>query len=163
MLCKLFNIKIEKIRMTDPEFWQLIALIDVSALDNSREDEAIESLEAALSSKPESELFAFEEILSQKLYCIDGEEFANNAGDSRGSADGFLYARCYVVAKGQEFFEAVKSDPNRMPKSIGQWCEGLLYPHRVAWAGQTGNDQGSWPYEATVSYETGSNQYLWPN
>ena len=36
--------------MTDPEFWQLIALIDVSALDNSREDEAIESLEAAYKS-----------------------------------------------------------------------------------------------------------------
>lgn len=157
------NIEIKKTRMTDPEFWQLIALIDVSALDDNREDQAIEPLEAALSSKAESELFAFEEVLSQKLYSIDGEEFGNNAGDSGGSDDGFLYARCYVVARGREFFEAVKSNPKRMPKSIDQWCEDLLYPHRIAWARQTGNDQGAWPYEATVSYETGSNQDLWPN
>jgi len=149
--------------MTDPEFWHLIALIDVPALDDSREDEAIEPLEAALSLKAESELFAFEEVLSKKLHSIDGEEFADNAGDSGGSDDGFLYARCYVVAKGREFYEAVKADPRRMPKSIEQWCEALLYPHRAAWADQTGNDQGAWPYEATVSYESGSNEDLWPD
>lgn len=147
--------------MTDPKFWQLITLIDVSALDHNREDEAIEPLEAALGLKAESELFAFEEVLSQKLYSIDGEEFADNAGDSGGSDDGFLYARCYVVAKGREFYEAVKSDPRRMPKSIEQWCEALLYSHRAAWAEQTGNDQSAWPYEATVSYESGSNADLW--
>ena len=148
--------------MTDLEFWQLIALIDVSALDDSREDEAVEPLQAALSMKSESELFAFEEALSQKLYCIDGEEFADNAGESGGSGDGFLYARCYVVAKGREFYEAVKSDPKRMPKSIEQWCEPLLYPHRTAWTDQTGNDESAWPFEATVSYESGSNADLWP-
>jgi len=149
--------------MTDPEFWQLIALIDVSALDDNREDEAIEPLKAALRPKAESELFAFEEVLSQKLYSIDGQEFADNAGDSGNSDDGFLYARCYVVARGRDFYEAVKSDPHYMPKSIDQWCEDLLYPHLVAWAEQTGNDQEAFPYEATVSYETGSNHDLWPD
>jgi hypothetical protein len=147
--------------MTDIEFWQLIALIDVSALDDGYEDEAVELLRAALSTKSEQELFAFEEALSQKLYAIDGEEFADSAGDSCGSDDGFLYARCYVVAKGRDFYEAVKADPTRMPKSIEQWCEALLYPHREAWADHTGNDQSEWPFEPTVSYETGSNAELW--
>jgi hypothetical protein len=162
MLRRPLHIEIREMRMTDLEFWQLIALIDLSALDYSREDEAVEPLQAALSSKSESELFAFEEALSQKLYCIDGEEFAYNAGESAGSGDGFLYARCYVVAKGREFYEAVKSDPKRMPKSIEQWCEPLLYAHRTAWTDQTGNDESAWPFEATVSYESGSNADLWP-
>jgi hypothetical protein len=131
--------------MTDLEFWKLIAQINVSVLEEGREDEAIEPLQAALNMKSESELFRFEEALSQKLYAIDGERFAQNAGDSGGSDDGFLYARCFVVAKGREFYEAVKSDPTRMPKSIEQWCEPLLYPHRAAWADQTGNDHPSGP------------------
>jgi len=101
--------------MTDHEFWQLIALIDVTALDDGDEDEAIAPLEVRLSMKSEAELFAFEEALSQKLYAIDGEQFADQAGESAGSDDGFLYARCYVVAKGRAFYEAVKSDPSRMP------------------------------------------------
>jgi len=148
--------------MTDSEFWELIALIDVAALEDGREDEAVEPLQSALNVKSESELFGFEEALSQKLYAIDGEGFADNAGDSGGSDDGFLYARCFVVAKGHEFYEAVKSDSMRMPKSIEEWCESLLYPHRAAWADLTGKDQSEWPFEATVSYESGSNAELWP-
>ena len=147
--------------MTELEFWQLIAHIDVTALESCREDEAIEPLRAALSMKSEAQLFAFEEALSQKLYAIDGEEFADHAGDSGGSDDGFLYARCYVVAKGRAFYDAVKSDPTCMPQSIEQWCEPLLYPHRAAWAAQTGNYQSEWPFVATVSYESGSNTELW--
>ena len=147
--------------MTDPEFWQLIAAIDVAALDDGLEDEAVEPLREALDGKTESELFEFEELLSRKLYAIDGEAFADQAGDSRGSDDGFLYARCYVVAKGQAFYESVLSDPTRMPKTIEQWCESLLYPHREAWADLTGNDESDWPFRASVSYESGSNRGLW--
>ena len=146
--------------MTDHEFWQLIALIDVTALDDGDEDEAIAPLGARLGMKSEAELFAFEEALSEKLYAIDGERFADQAGESAGSDVGCLSARCYVVAKGRGFYDAVKSDPSRMPKSIEQWCETLLYPHRKAWAQQTGGDPSDWPFVATVSYESGSNRAL---
>ena len=149
-------------QMTDFEFWELIALIDVLALDDAREEEAVHPLHAALRLESESQLFAFEETLSRKLHSIDGEEFAKNAGDSGSSDDGFLYARCYVVAKGRDFYEAVKSDPTRMPNSIDQWCEALLYPHRAAWAERTANEQSAWPFEASVSDESGSNPDLWP-
>jgi len=147
--------------MTESEFWQLIATIDTSALDDGREDDAIEPLRTALGSRSATELFAFEEALSQTLHAIDGKAFADNAGDSGGSDDAFLYARCHVVAKGRAFFEAVRSDPTLMPKSIEQWCEPLLYPHRQAWATLTGKDQFEWPFTASVSYETGSNSSLW--
>ena len=147
--------------MNESEFWMLISLVDVASLDAGDEDAAIDPLLQALIGKSESELFAFEEQLSRQLYAIDGQVYANNAGESGGSDDGFLYARCYVVAKGQEFYEAVKSDPTKMPKSINQWCESLLYPHRDAWAKLMKNSPSEWPFTASVSYESGSNPMLW--
>jgi Protein of unknown function (DUF4240) len=147
--------------VTEFQFWKLIASIDVNALDNGCEDDAIEPLQAALELKSDQELFAFEEILSQKLYDIDGEAYADNAEEGGSSDDAFLYARCYVVAKGAEFYEMVKADPTRMPKTIEQWCEPLLYPHRTVWAARNGTDESAWPFEATVSYETASNEALW--
>jgi hypothetical protein len=147
--------------MNEIEFWNLISLIDVAALDDGDEDAAIEPLEQALMGKSENELFEFEERLSQQLYAIDGLVFADNGGESGGSDDGFLYARCYVVAKGQAFYSAVKADPTKMPKSSDQWCETLLSPHRNAWAALTGGDPDDWPFSASVSYETASNPMLW--
>ncbi len=147
--------------MHETEFWRLIELIDVEALDGGDEDGAIQPLHQALLEKSEEELFAFEEALASRLYAIDGEVFADNAGDSGGSDDGFLYARCYVVAKGRSFFEAVKADPTLMPKSIEQWCESLLYPHREAWGHITERDASEWPYSSSISYESGSNSELW--
>jgi hypothetical protein len=147
--------------MHETNFWKLIGLIDVDALDNGNEDRAIHPLHEALVKKSEEDLFAFEEQLALHLYAIDGEVYADNAGDSGGSDDGFLYARCYVVAKGREFFEGVKSDPTLMPKSIEQWCERLLYAHREAWAQVTQRDSSKWPFFSAVSYESGSNSDLW--
>lgn len=147
--------------MNTAEFWQLIAKIDVTALDVGDEDAAVQPLQEALSTKSEAELAAYEEELSQKLYAIDGEAYADNAGDSGRSDDGFLYARCYVVAKGRKFYESVLATPTMMPKSIDQWCEALLYPHRKVWAAATGRDESEWPFDTSVSYESGSNESLW--
>lgn len=147
--------------VNEAEFWKLIELIDVAALDDGNEDGAIRPLYEALVEKSEEEIFAFEEQLALQLYAIDGEVYADNAGDSGDSDDGFLYVRCYVVAKGREFFEVVKGDPIRMPKSIEQWCETLLYPHREAWAHRTGRDSSEWLFCSSVSYESGSNSDLW--
>jgi hypothetical protein len=147
--------------MNDLEFWQLIEKIDGRALHSGREDEAIAPLLDALADLQEPELFAYEEALSRQLYALDGERYASQAGDSRGSDDGFLYARCYVVGCGRTYFEAVLADPAKMPTSLGQWFEPLLYAHREAWSELTGRDQSEWPYLSTVSYETGSNKNQW--
>ena len=147
--------------MNTAEFWQFIAKIDVDALDGGDENAAVRPLQEALSTKNEAELAAFEEELAQKLYAIDGKAYADNAGDTADSDDGFLYARCYVVAKGKNFYEAVLATPTKMPKSIDQWCEALLYPHRSAWATATGRDESEWPFDTSVSYESGSNERLW--
>jgi hypothetical protein len=148
--------------MNETEFWKLIAEIDTEALDQGDEEAAVWPLQQALSGKSEEELFAFEEILAQKLYALDGAIYAKNAGESGSSDDSFLYARLYVVAKGKSYHETVFSQPQNMPKSMDQWCESLLYTHREAWAEMTGQDASEWPFFPSVSYESGSNNELWP-
>jgi hypothetical protein len=147
--------------MNDAEFWNLIGCIDTTSLDSGQEKAAVDPLQTALAEKSETELVSFSEALAQKLFAIDGEAYAKNAGDSGLSADGFLYARPYVIAKGRDYYEAVRSQPEAMPKSIKQWCEALLYAHKYAWNDLTGRPASDWPYSPSVSYETGSNKELW--
>ena len=147
--------------MNSNEFWKLIALVDLDALENGDEDEALASLSSAMAAMDVSRIEAFQEQLSQVLFAIDGESYADNAGDSGTSDDCFLYARCYVVARGEDYYSRVKAKPEEMPKSIEQWCESLLYVAQNAWATKTGSNPSEWIFDATVSYESGSNESLW--
>ncbi len=147
--------------MDRPSFWKFISKIDCSALRDGDEERAVEPLIEALSGQDEQELRSFEDHLAQVLYDVDGEVYANEAGESGQSGDGFLYVRCFAVACGQKHYEAVKSDPAKMSKSIDDWCESLLYAASCAWAQATGNDEEEWDHLSPVSYETGSNKSLW--
>ncbi|WP_161961565.1 MULTISPECIES: DUF4240 domain-containing protein [Xanthomonas] len=147
--------------MENSQFWQLMKLIDRVALKDGDEDRALASLTSALTAMEVTSIEAFHEHLSQHLFAIDGEKYAENAGDSGQSDDGFLYARCYVVACGEEYYSRVKRTPAEMQRSADQWCESLLYVAPNAWAAGSGRDPSDWPFEATVSYESGSNPDLW--
>lgn len=147
--------------MTREDFWTHIEQIDRDALNDGDEDAAIAPLEGRLSKLSPAELEDFEDHLSQCLFAIDGRAYAKESGESGGSDDAFLYARCFVVAQGRQHYDAVLKDPSRMPKTLDGWCEALLYPHRRAWANTTGIDESEWSYDASVSYETGSNEQLW--
>lgn len=147
--------------MDQSDFWRLIAKIDRAALRDGDDDEAVEPLIEALAGQSESEIREFENILAQCLYDIDGRVYADEAGESGESGDGFLYARCYVVAKGRKHYESVKAAPSKMPKSLDEWCESLLYAAQHAWSIATGNGEETWDYHAPVSYETGSNAAQW--
>ncbi|GEP46217.1 DUF4240 domain-containing protein [Brevifollis gellanilyticus] len=149
--------------MTRDDFWTLIDSIDRKSLDAGNEDAAIEPLQKMMGSLSEPDLEAFEEHLSQCLHVLDGQVFADESGESSDSDDAFLYARCYVVAKGRAHHEAALKNPKLMPKTLDHWCESLLYAHRAAWSDLTGKDQSEWPFEASVSYESGSNENLWPH
>jgi hypothetical protein len=148
--------------MTREEFWHHIDSIDKEALREGDEDSAIAPLEEQLSSLSVAELEAFEEHLAQCLYALDGQVFADESGESGDSDDGFLYARCFVVAQGRARYEATLASPELMPKTLDGWCEALLYPHRNAWARLTGKDASEWEFDSSVSYESGSNEELWP-
>ena len=142
-------------------FWKLIENIDQDALDAGKEEAAVSPLVNALSSLTVDEIESFDENLSRVLYAIDGEEFADSAGEAGNSTDGFLYCRCYVVARGRKFYENVLKDPSAMPNKMGQWLEPLLFAAPQAWGTVTGNDPEEWNFTPSFSYETGSNKSLW--
>jgi hypothetical protein len=142
-------------------FWQLIDQIDREALDDGNEDAAVEPLIRALTAWTESEIASFEDHLAYVLYDLDGQRYADEAGPSGKSGDGFLYARCYVVAKGHDYYDSVRANPKNMPKRLEQWCESLLYVPQRSWAIVTERDENEWNRVTPVSYETGSNYLQW--
>jgi hypothetical protein len=146
--------------MTIHEFWDLIAVIDQELLNSGQEDMAVEPLIAKLSVDSEDTIDRFHEHLATVLYNLDGEQWYDEAGEN-DSGDSFLYARCFVVAKGKEFYQCVLNDPRIMPKHLEQWAEPLLYVSGQAWANITGNDELDYPRDASVSYESFSNKAQW--
>ena len=148
--------------MTREEFWHHIESIDKEALRLGDEDSAVAPLEEKLASLSVAELESFEEHLAKCLYALDGKIYADESGESGDSDDAFLYARCFAVAQGKTRYDATLSNPQMMPKTLDGWCESLLYAHRNAWARITGKDESEWNYDASVSYESGSNEELWP-
>ena len=146
--------------MTEDAFWDLVALADTDALDDGDEEGAVAPLIEALAEEPDDAVRGFEDRLSEVLYRLDGERYARAAGESGDSADGFLYARCCVVARGRAFYESVLSDSTRMPTGTDDWCESLLTVAEEAWADSRDVD---WDHVAEPSYETGSNRARWPS
>lgn len=142
-------------------FWTLIERIDRTHLETGDEDAAVAPLIAAVSALIEPEIEGFEEQLAQALYALDSRAHEASSGESSGSDDCFLYARCFVVARGRKHYEVVLDDPTRMPKTLEEWCESLLAVAQKAWATRTGGDPEAWGFTPSVSYESGSNTDKW--
>jgi len=149
--------------MDEAQFWAIIDLFDW----RTRNSEAILSPAIkALSRLSDSDIKAFHNILNLKLYTLDGQRFAEHLGSNRYvqgenkhfSVDGFLYARCCVVANGKSFYEKVLNDPTKMPKEYT--FESLLYLPAMAWKMKTGRDD--YDYFPEVWSETFSNSGGWP-
>jgi hypothetical protein len=89
--------------MDEAFFWAIIDLLDWRTRDEST---VVAPAIEALSGFPEADIFRFHDILNEKLYLLDGQRFAEQLGSNcyasgKGfSVDGFLYARCCVVANG---------------------------------------------------------------
>lgn len=149
--------------MDEEQFWAVLDLLDWKHRDS---DTVLAPAVAALSQFSKSDIAAFHDILAEKLYALDGRRFAEHlgsnrysaAGDKRFSVDGFLYARCCVVANGRDFFEKVLADPTKMPKEYT--FESLLYLPREAWKLKTGRDD--YDHHPETWYETFSNPAGWP-
>lgn len=94
---------------------------------------------------------------------MDTKAHASNIGEDSYdpksdyvSADGFLYARCVVVANGREFYRAALEDPAKMPKNLE--FESLLNLAPRAYELKTGED---FEYSTGCSYESFSNAAGW--
>ncbi|MEZ5044367.1 MAG: DUF4240 domain-containing protein [Saprospiraceae bacterium] len=146
--------------LSEDYFWEIISLLDWS---KEGDDEAVvEPAIARLASGPVRHILEFADLLSEKLYNLDGLAFAKHIGedswspDRYFSVDNFLYARSCVVANGKEIFEKVIHDPRQMPKDFT--FEELLYIPSGAYERKTGK---AYDYTPAFPIETYSNQESW--
>lgn len=146
--------------LSEERFWQLIDLLDWSKAGDN--DAVIEPVVQALAVSPVRHIYEFDDILSQKLYLLDGLAFARDIGESAWqpgkyfSVDVFLYARCCAVANGFEYYQKLLKDPALMPKDLD--FGALLRIAEEAYVRKTGR-----PYVYVPAYpvETYGNEEGW--
>lgn len=146
--------------LSENRFWELISLLDWSREGDN--DAVIEPVIKALESLSLRHIYEFEDILTQKLFLLDGVDFARQTGENAWrtdryfSVDAFLYARCCAVANGREFFHNVLQDPTLMPKDLD--FGPLLRIAEEAFVRKTGRP---YTYVPAFPVETYSNEAGW--
>jgi Protein of unknown function (DUF4240) len=147
----------------EAHFWAIVGLFDWQKQD----DEAIMKAAAeALAQFSFGDIEVFYNLLAEKLYVLDGRQFAVQLGSNRYSeqndcyfsVDDFLYSRCGVVARGKTFFDTVLQNPARMPKEFT--FESILYLPHAAHERKTG--RRDFQHVTPIWYETFSNPDGWP-
>jgi Protein of unknown function (DUF4240) len=142
--------------MNEEQFWNIISMLDWS--NEGNDDAVIEPSVQELSKMPASAILSFFDLLSEKLYLLDGRNYAENAapyGESI-SSDLFLYARCGVIANGRSFYESVLKKPSAFPQNL--FFEALLDIPERAWFRKTG---ASISHQPKYIFETGFNPNGW--
>ena len=98
--------------LSENNFWEIIDLIDWKKKSHTKQ---LEKAVTQLATLPLSSIYIFADKLSEKLYSLDtkanAEAYSKNEIDNFLSVDGFLYARCAVIAEGKEYYETVLTDP----------------------------------------------------
>jgi hypothetical protein len=149
--------------MSEEQFWAIIE----TKLDWSREGDdegVIAPAIAVLARMNVEEIEGFASILAEKLYALDTDrhareigEFAYDGPDGGFSVDWFLYTRCCALANGRCYYEAVLSDPTKMPKDME--FEALITIAPAAYEQKTGE---AFDFDTPLSFETFSNEAGWP-
>lgn len=98
--------------MTRDDFWRLIKRIRPDG-DGERR---VAPLVAALAKRTPPDVRAFADHLTTCLRDVGSESHRDSAGENQ-SDDAFLYARLYVVSRGHEYFEYVRTRPALLPKT----------------------------------------------
>ena len=148
--------------LSEEEFWKIIHLLDWK---KRKAKTIMAAATAHLSQLSEAKIKAFDDILSEKLYQLDGQQYAENTGqnayqgeDAPFSVDGFLYARCMAVAKGKTTYKNIIDEPTKMVKDAS--FEPLLSLASQAYQKKTGK---SYEHIPAYIYETFANTKGWNN
>ncbi len=148
--------------LSQEDFWDIIDLLNWD--EEGNDDAVIAPAVQQLSQLSEEEILAFQEILSQKLYMLDGEKFAReigrdsfNGSHKQFSKDWFLAVRCCAVANGQLFYNDVLLDAKNIPKDLG--FAALVTVAPSAYCRKTGETLN---YKTKYSIESCSNEKGWP-
>jgi len=146
--------------LSEKQFWEIIDLMNWRA---KKPTSILAPAQAKLAQLSVKKIESFHDHLSEKLYALDGQKYAEQIGthaykgeDHPFSADGFLYARCMAIAKGKKVYESIIVDPTNMVKD--DTFEALLSLPFLAYQEQTGN-----PFEHIPAYliETFANPDGW--
>ncbi|MDX1960664.1 MAG: DUF4240 domain-containing protein [Leptospiraceae bacterium] len=142
----------QKLKLMNEEiFWSIISLLNFSGQNSN---ELIRPCINRLSDFEPEDIYQFEEILAEKLFAIDGKQFANSM-NLYFSVDSFLYKRCGAIAKGKNFYHELLKNPFLF--SEVESFEPILYIAERAYRIRTGLELEP----STLSYETYSNQTAW--
>lgn len=145
--------------LKEETFWQLIDLLDWKKEANKA---IIEPLIQQLTTLPVGHIYNFQELLAQKLYQLDQQQFAENIGKFAYqdgfyfSVDHFLHVRACVIANGKAAFEEVLAAPKEMFKDLT--FESLLTVASIAYERKTGKQ---FIYVPSKNIETYSNKKGW--
>ena len=146
--------------ISERESWGIIGMLD---WEKENSTAILEPAVARLSQFSEAKIAAFEDWLSEKLYRLDGQKYAEHTGsnafkgnDQAFSVDGFLYARCMATARGRETYEQILAEPEKMVKD--ETFEPLLSLASRAYKRKTGEDFDHLP---AFIYETFANAEGW--
>jgi len=142
--------------ITEEECWLLINQLDWKAGEN--DDKIIAPLVAALTQKSIAHIYQFADWLAKKLWQLDTAVHAENLIKQDGflSVDDFLYARCAVVANGEEYYNLILNQPSEFPTSVT--FLPLLYTPIVAFQEKTKEEM---VYVPMYNYETYGNKEAW--
>lgn len=148
--------------MNENAFWEIISLFNWKKPGD--DDAVLKPALKKLVSMEAEDIQQFSEILAEKLYRLDGIEYASNTGeysykgeDDFFSVDNFLYARCCVVANGKDYYYSVLENPSEMPKDLE--FEAILYLADEAYIEKLNTDDEM--SDTKFSYETFSNKEGW--
>lgn len=144
-----------KTAMSEATFWEIIHTL---AWEKPEDNDAIlQPAVQQLAQYSQTAILTFHDLLSEKLYLLDGKKFADNASSQKSiSADLFLYARCFVVASGKALYYQTLNNASRFPKDM--FFDDLLYLPEYAWTMKTGQVFNHLP---KYMYETGFNSSGW--
>lgn len=151
--------------MDEEEFWKIISSFNWNKTGD--DDAVLKPALKKLASMTIEDIYTFADILSEKLYLLDGIEYASNIGEysyknqtEHFSVDYFLYVRCCVVANGKDYFNQVLGNPTEMPEEMD--FESLLYLPDEAYNKKTKTEE--YDYQSKFNFETFSNKNGWtPN
>jgi predicted DNA-binding WGR domain protein len=148
--------------MSEELFWEIISLFNWKKVEDG--DAVLKPAIKRLASMKIEDIYKFEDILAEKLFLLDGIDYASNIGESsyknngeHFSVDYFLYVRCCVVANGKDYFYYILSNPTEMPKDLD--FEPLLYLANEAYSKKTKTED--YDYQPKFDYETFSNIEGW--
>jgi len=148
--------------MNENVFWEIIGSFNWKKTGD--DDAVLKPAIKSLVAMTVEDIYRFADILSEKLYLLDGIDYASNIGEDSYinekeffSVDYFLYIRCCVVANGKDYFDYIIANPTEMPKDMD--FEALLYLPMEAYNLKTKTED--YEYVPKFDYETYSNIEGW--